>query len=258
MWPPHNPITYSPLYGGRISSYLCKYMLSLDMAQDSTMTGSWPSWWYLSWSRASPASNGPGATLSWQGCFQSQGQSTSHLSSCFPLPRLPSQDFFRIVTSHIWHRSIFGGAACAIRSIPGKLLRPCQPSISLCQRTNYVLYIFHFPAGCRYICRQFWPLMLRVCYGDYHGPIEGEQSSIERMNLCPRTPDNHAGQRGWRPTSRNTVIGIIVVEPTCLHCWVLSVHPDVVPGGHTCRQTVSAADHRWIMRRWDCCLETCG
>ena len=143
MWPPHNPITYSPLYGGRISSYLCKYMLSLDMAQDSTMTGSWPSWWYLSWSRASPASNGPGATLSWQGCFQSQGQSTSHLSSCFPLPRLPSQDFFRIVTSHIWHRSIFGGAACAIRSIPGKLLRPCQPSISLCQRTNY--FTFPFP-----------------------------------------------------------------------------------------------------------------
>ena len=140
MWPPHNPITYSPLYGGRISSYLCKYMLSLDMAQDSTMTGSWLSWWYLSWSRASPASNGPGATLSWQGCFQSQGQSTSHLSSCFPLPRLPSQDFFRIVTSHIWHRSIFGGAACAIRSIPGKLLRPCQPSISLCQRTNYFTF----------------------------------------------------------------------------------------------------------------------
>ena len=66
----------------------------------------------------------PGATLSWQGCFQSQGQTTSHLSACFP--SVPSQDFFRIVTSHIWHRGVFLGAdAYVIRSIPGKLLRPC-------------------------------------------------------------------------------------------------------------------------------------
>ena len=113
----------------------------------------------------------PGATLSWQGCFQSQGQTTSHLSACFP--SVPSQDFFRIVTSHIWHRGVFLGAdAYVIRSIPGKLLRPCisQYLTMSAHQLHGGFTFWLLRAGSRYISGQFWPLILRVCYGDYHGP----------------------------------------------------------------------------------------
>ena len=48
--------------------------------------------------------------------------------------------------------------------------------------------------------------MLRVCYGDYHGPIEGEQSSIERI----------ASQTIMQGKGVEANMGIIVVEPTFL------------------------------------------
>ena len=162
-----------------------KYLIP-DMAQDSTMPGSWLGWWYLSWSRASPASNVPSASLSWQRRFQSQGQTTSHLSSCFPLvcsePRFPQNSHVSYLAS-----GYFWGALCVWLE-------------AFLARFEHVSPVSHYVstpttcrfswAGCRDIGRQFWPLTLRVCYEDYHGPIQGtkQHSKNRPMSSHPRRP----------------------------------------------------------------------
>ena len=84
-----------------------------------------------------------------------------------------------------------------IRSIPGTL-RACQPSISLCQHANYIYAVWSLPFAFLDLDTfgGNFDLWFCVCVmGTIMGPLR-EQSGIERIDLCPRTPDDHAGHGG--------------------------------------------------------------
>ena len=150
---------------------------------DSTMTCSWHSCWYLSCARASvqvmcsePAYHDI-AFSKVRGTHKSSVSVFSTSSMCLE-PKFPQNSH----VSHIWHHlGIFREGCVWLEAFLASCSDRVSPSILLCQHTNYMAaspFCF-LRAGSRYISGQFWPLILRVCYGDYHGPIEGNKAALK-------------------------------------------------------------------------------